>query len=773
MADGSDHPPDPGAARSLDDLIASLRSLKVWAGDPSFETITRRINARWAADGRPENELARRGTVVDCFRSGRRRINAELLVAVVQALHDEAGYVAHWRQAVRVSLAEAYAAGQVRVLNRLPTDLATFTGRESQLDDLRRTGGGVFVLTGMAGVGKTQLAVRAAHTLGSHDVTLFVNLRGFHPDEGQPPAEPAAVLDGFLRLLGVPAQQIPHAIEARSAMFGDRLAGRTAVIILDNAVDESQVRPLLVTAPGVRTLITSRRSLAGLDARRIDVDVLTPDEAAGLLARAVPGVPVGTDPEAQERVAHRCGHLPLALTMVAAQMAGTPGWTITDHADRLDERHQHHRLDDGVHLALHVSYQRLPADRQTLLRRLAAHPGQDLDVHAAAALLDTDPAGTAVHLNHLVADHLVQQPVGERFVLHDLVRAYAAERAADEDRPADRRAALTRLFDHYLYAAAAAMDALQPAEKHRRPVLPPRPLSLDLSDPKTALLWLDAERATLVAVCLHAARHGSPEHAVRLAATLYSYLDNGGYPADAIAVHSEARRAARSISDRAGEAGALGHLGVVHWQLGRYPVAIDQLSRALALFREIGDTRGEARSLGNLGIVLAATGDLEGSADYHEQALSRFIAIEDRVGEPNTLCNLGDTYAQLGRFEQAAAYNGKALALFRELEHRGGEATALTNLGEVHLRRGAFAAAVADLEQAVAIFREIGERYGEVCALNSQGQALTGLGRTAEAAASHQAALELAEEIDEPGEQSRARAALDLLTAGEPRTLDS
>jgi tetratricopeptide (TPR) repeat protein len=446
-------------------------------------------------------------------------------------------------------------------------------------------------------------------------------------------------------------------------------------------------------------------------------------------------------------------------------MTGTPGWTMTDHADRLDERHRHHQLDDGVHLALHLSYQRLPDARRTLLRRLAAHPGQDLDVHAAAALLDADPAGTAAHLGHLVADHLVQQPVGERFVLHDLVRAYAAERAADEDRPADRRAALTRLFDHYLYAAAAAMDAIQPAEKHRRPALPARPLNLDLDDPKTALLWLDAERATLVAVCLHAARHGSAEHAVRLAATLYSYLDNGGYPADAIAVHSEARRAARSIGDRAGEAGALGHLGVVHWQLGRHAVAIDQLTQALALFQEIGDTRGEARSLGNLGIVLAATGDLEGSAAYHEQALSRFIAIADPVGEPNTLVNLGDTYAQLGRYDDAAAYNGKALDLFRRLQHRGGEATALTNLGEVHLRRGTHAAAVSDLEQAVAIFREIGERYGEVCALNSLGAALAGLGRTAEAVASHQAALELAQEIDEPGEQSRAEAALATLAA--------
>jgi tetratricopeptide (TPR) repeat protein len=763
MGDGStDHPatpPDPGAARSLDELVAMLRSLKVWAGDPSFETITRRINARWSQDGRPASELARRGTVVDCFRSGRRRINADLVVAVVQALHDETGYVAHWRQAVRVSVAEAYAAGQVRVLDRLPAGLASFAGRDAQLEVLREAavGGAVCVLTGMAGVGKTQLAIHAGHLLAGFDSTLFVNLRGFHPDQGQPPAEPAAVLDGFLRLLGVPAQQVPHDTDARAALFRERLAGRRALVILDNAVDEAQVRPLLATGPGILTLITSRRSLDELPAVvRLGVDVLSPAEAAQLLATTVPDVPVGIDPAAGARVAHRCGHLPLALTVVAGQMAATPGWTMTDHADRLDERHQHHRLDDGVHLALHLSYQRLPAERQTLLRRLAAHPGQDLDDYAAAALLDEDPETTGAHMRHLVAEHLVQQPVTGRFVLHDLVRAYAAERAADEDRPADRRAALSRLFDHYLYGAAAAMDALHPAEKHRRPVLEPRPTAgPDLTDPKAALLWLDTERATLVAVCLHA-----PDHAVRLAATLYTYLDNGGHPADAIAVHGEARRTAHAAGDRAGEAGALVNLGVVHWQLGRYPEAIDQLTQALTLFREIGDGRGEARALGNLGVVHTATGDLETSAAYHAQALDRFIAIGDRVGEANTLTNLGDAYAQLNRPAEAVANNSRALEIFRDLRHRGGEATALTNLGDAHVRQGAFSAAVIEHEEALAIFGEIGERYGQACALNGHGEALTGLARLPEAVASHRAALLLAREIDEPEEQARATAAL-------------
>jgi tetratricopeptide (TPR) repeat protein len=629
----------------------------------------------------------------------------------------------------------------------------------------------------MAGVGKTQLAVHAGHLLvaeGHFDTTLFVNLRGFHPDPGQPPAEPAAVLDGFLRLLGLSGHEIPHGLQARAEAFRERLAGRRALVILDNAAAGAQVYPLLPRGAGTLTLVTSRRRLADLDpAVHLDVDLFTAGESEQLLVRSVPWVPVGTDQSAHRRVALRCGHLPLALSVVAGQIAARHGWTVTDHADRLDERHRHRQLDTGVELALHLSYQHLPGQRQVLLRRMAAHPGPDLDDYAAAALLDTDPDTAAGHLRHLAAEYLVQQPVAGRYVLHDLVRAYAADRADDEDRPADRRSALSRLFDHYLYIAAAAMDALYPAERHRRPTLPPRPpAGPRLDELKTALLWLDAERATLVAVCLHAARNGWPEHAVRLAGTLYSYLDNGGHPADAFTVHTEAQNAARLLGDGVAEATALTNLGVVCWQLGRYPEAIEHLSRALSLVRDFGDARGEARILGNLGVVHSTTGQYEASAAYQQQALDRFGQLGDRVGEANTLTNLGSVHARLGRPAPAVEQNGRALAIFRDLEHRGGEATALNNLGDAHVMLGRFVDAVGYYEQALALFRDLGERYGETCALNGLGQALAGLGKRDDAIARHVEALALATEIDKREEQARARTALAALyePAGQPPT---
>ncbi|GIJ79923.1 Tetratricopeptide repeat-containing protein [Micromonospora phaseoli] len=777
QVDTSTGPPDPGSAHSLDELVGVLRALKLWAGDPSYETITRRVNEQWRTDHRPAAELARRGTVVDCFKTGRRRINADLVLAVVQALHGETGYLAHWRQALRVSLAETTAAAQVRVLDRLPDDVAAFTGRQFEVDHLRQAGGStvgtdpatrgpvVCVLAGMAGIGKTQLAVHAGRLLateGRYDTTLFVDLRGFHPDPGQPPVEPAAVLDGFLRLLGCSGSEIPHGLAERASAFRERLADRRVLVVLDNAAGTQQVRPLLPNAAGTLTLVTSRRRLADLDATvRLDIDLFTADEAEQLLVRSVPGVAVGADPSALRRVAVRCGHLPLALSVVAGQMAARPEWTVTDHADRLDERHRHRRLDTGVELALHLSYQHLPEQRRALLRRMAGHPGADLDEHGAAALLDSDPSAAAAQLRHLAAEYLVQQPVAGRFALHDLVRAYAEERARDEDRPADRQAALTRLFDHYLYSAAAAMDALYPAERHRRPPLPQRPpAGPRLDKPRVALRWLDAERATLVAVCLHTARNGWPRHAVWLAGTLYSYLDNGGYPADAITVHTEAEHAARLLGDDVAEATALTNLGVAGWQLGRYPEAAGHLKRALPLFRAAGDGRGEARVLGNLGVVHSSAGDWEGAGAYHELALDRFVQVGDRVGEANTLTNLGAVHERLGRSGAAAEQNSRALAIFRELRHLGGEATALNNLGDTYVTLGRFADAVDCYEQALAIFRDIGERYGETCVLNGLGRALAGQGQRDAAVARHVEALTLATEIDRPEEQKRARNAL-------------
>ncbi len=757
--DAFDLLPDPGSARTVDELVARLRSLKVWAGDPSYETITDRINAAWTAAGRPAGELARRGTVVDCFKLGRRRLNTDLLLAVVRALHPDQGYVVQWRQALRVALGETRAAVQVRAQDRLPADVAQFTGRDVELDRLRsalRHGTVVIcAVEGMAGVGKTQLAVHAGHVLAAErrfDQVLFVNLRGFHPDPAQPPADPAAVLDSFLRLLGVPGQEIPHELAARTALYRRRLAGRRPLVVLDNAAGEEQVGPLLPDSPGCLTLVTSRRSLTGLPAAtHLPVDVFTPDQALEFLKRAAPDVPLGDDAEALLRVARRCGHLPLALSLIAAQMRAAPDWTATDHADRLDERQERRRLDSGVELALTLSYQQLTDDRRRLVRLLALHPGEDFDSYAAAALADTTPDTAAANLRELHAHHLLQQPAPGRYTFHDLVRVFAADRASDEDPLAERRRALTRLFDQYLSTAASAMDTLHPAEQHRRPrVAEPAVPTPPVAEPGPARAWLDTERTNLVAAAVHAAE-GWPDHTTGLAATLFRYLDSGGHYGAAVAVHTHAAQAAHRGGDHAAEAHALTNLGSVYGRVADYPRAIEYYRHALARFREAGDRAGEARVLGNLGTIYWCQSRYRPAADCQHQAVMVFHEIGDTFGEAIALTNLGNVHERLGRYRQAADQHGRALRLFREIGERFGAAGALTDLGVAHARSGDYERSAQEQEQALALFEEIGDPEGIASALTWLGTVHSRLGRHEQAVDHHRRAVSLAREINGRG----------------------
>ncbi|WP_097319789.1 ATP-binding protein [Paractinoplanes atraurantiacus] len=715
---------------------------------------------------------------------GRRRLDNDLVLAIVRALCPDEDYVARWRRALRAVGGEAEAAARVSVQDRLPPELAGFTGRAAELDRIVSAGTGHLAITGMAGVGKTQLAVRAAHLLRERfERVLFVNLRGFHPDPGQPPADPGAVLGALLRLLGVPGRQIPYAVAARAEVFREK-CGR-ALVLLDNAADVEQVRPLLTGAPGCLTLITSRHSLAGL--HTLSVKVFGADEAAAFLGRP-------DEPDAVARIARRCGYLPLALGLVAGHIRATPGWSLTDHADRLDERRQ---LEGGVELALDLSYRDLPAEQRRLLRLAALHPGQDLDAYAVAALAGDEPHRVEGRLDGLCGDHLLSRSAPGRYTFHDLVRAYAVEKGQDEDSPRERRAALTKLFDYYLAASTEAMDVLHPVEAHRRPrvatsgILTARP-----ADAGSARHWLDTERATLVAVTAHMAGEGWPGHATGLARILFRYL-NGGHNHDAVTVHGLAHSAAEGSGDLAGQGHALTDLGTALWRLGQGEAAADSHRRAVELFRRTGDAVGQARALLNLGVVVTQLGLYQEAADHfglalvlyrqsgdplgegralarvgyieqtlgrHDEAAEHFAqalalcrANGDRMGEGSSLISLGEAETELGRYEPAGEHLFEALALFqKELGDRTGEASALYALGMLGTRRGD-AEATGHHRQALAIFRETGYRDGEAAVLNGLGEAVTD---PAEALAHHTEARAIAEEIGARELLARAHAGL-------------
>ncbi|HEX6683877.1 MAG TPA: tetratricopeptide repeat protein [Candidatus Limnocylindrales bacterium] len=766
-------PPDPGQAHTVDNLVERLRLLKVWAGDPSYERITNRINTAGRAAGRPPGELARKSTVVDCFRPGRRRLNTDLVLEVVHALHPDVGYVAQWRQALRVIGGEVQAASQVRVQDSLPQDLPEFTGRTPELDRLRRAlphtqrvGGPVVIsaIEGMAGVGKTQLAIRAAHMLlreKAFNRVLFVNLRGFDPDPAQPPADPSAVLDGFLRLLGVPGQEIPHDLPARAAAYRDRLAGTGTLVVLDNAADAEQVRPLLPATPGCLTLVTSRCHLNGLHpATHLAVDVFTADEALAFLDRAVPGIPVGADPNAAARIAQRCGYLPLALGLVAGHIHATPGWTMTDHADRLDERHHRGRLDSGIELALDLSYQHVPADQQRLLRLTALHPGQDLDAYAAAALTGTDPATARHHLDRLGRDHLLQPAIPGRFVFHDLVRAYGISRAGDEDPPPQRRAALARLFDFYASASAAAVEVAYPDERLRRPMVPATGASVpDLTDQNRAGQWLDTELANLLAAAQHAAKHGWPEHTWQLSVILDRHLRTRGRYRDAATLHELTLDFACRVGNRTAEMNALNGLGYVDRMLGRYEQAAGHYGRALPIAQDVGDHGSELQALTGLGYVNLMLCRYEGADEHYKGALRIARDIRDRSGELYALHGCGSVCLMRGRYEQAGVRFEQVLLIAREIGDRNGELQALISLGNVDRMLGG--GRTSDhYERALQIAQEIGDRSGEGYALTGLGSVHRVWGRYEQAGDHYERALRIAQDIGDRNGELRALAGL-------------
>ena len=400
--------PDPAGAVDLADFIERLRLLRAHAGSPSFRVLAKRVGPLL----KPPQDVTH-STVSDAFDPTRRRLNLELVAAIVQALGVPEAQVPRWRAACVAAHAARRPAGTAGVFRQLPAELATFTGRRDELAELMGlvgvTGDGdaaaprtvvVSAIEGMAGVGKTQLAIRAAHELVRAgrfaDVQLYVNLRGFDADAA--PADPADVLDSFLRQLEVPARRIPAERDERAAMFRDRIAGRDALVVLDNAADEAQVADLIPADPRCLVLVTSRRNLAGLDgARLFRLDVFPLVDALELLARVVGDERVAAEPEAAVEVVELCGLLPLAVSLAAARLRSRPAWSLARLAT--------HLRDSGLDAVragsrelrpvFDLSYRELPAATARAFRLVSLHPGRGFTTGAVAALTGTSARGGA------------------------------------------------------------------------------------------------------------------------------------------------------------------------------------------------------------------------------------------------------------------------------------------------------------------------------------------------------------------------------------------
>jgi tetratricopeptide (TPR) repeat protein/transcriptional regulator with XRE-family HTH domain len=659
------------------------------------------------------------------------------------------------------------------VPRELPAAVAHFAGRADELKALdglaelsARTSARAVTISaigGTAGVGKTALAVHWAHQVADEfpDGQLYANLRGYDPGQ---PVRPADALAGFLRALGVPGRDIPAEADERAARYRSLLAGRRVLVVLDNAGSAEQVRPLLPGAPACLAVVTSRDSLAGLvardGARRLDLDLLPLADAVGLL-RALIGNRVDADPDAAAALAGQCARLPLALRVAAEFAAARPGASLAGLVGELaDQQRRLDLLDAGrdtrtaVRAVFSWSCQHLDADAARAFRLLGLAPGPDLDRYAAAALTDTTVERAGAVLDLLARAHLIQASRPGRYGLHDLLRAYARERAAADDGEGEMRAALTRLFDYYLQAAATAMDALFPAERHARPSVRGQNIPAPpVASPALARTWLDAERAGLVDVAAHTARNGWLGHATGLAATLFRYLDSGGHFPDALAVHGHARYAARLAGDRTAEATALISLGLVRYWQGSGQQAADFYQQALALFCEAGDQPGQARAMNSLGLVDLQHGPYQRARGHFQAALALHRAAGDRLGEARALDNLGFAESQQGQYQEASDLLQQAVALYREVGHQMGEARALGNLGLVDLHQGHYQQARARMERTLALCHEAGDRIGEARALSGLGEVDRRQGRHQQAVGRHRQSLALCREIgDRPGE---------------------
>lgn len=733
-------PPSPSGVASYDELADRLRSLRVWAG-VSYRELHRRVVRFRQHSGLPE--LPAYDTVYRCLRPGRSRLDTDLVIDIVRVLLGDEPGIAEWRQACQTAAGGADEASIVTVSATLPADIAEFTGREVELKRLlgaidNPVGGTVVIsaIQGMAGVGKTKLAIHAAHRLVERgrfpDVRLSVNLRGYDAD--RPPADPSAVLDGFLRTLGVPGSQIAGLdLAGRTARFRELLAGKRALLVLDNAASEDQVRPLLPDSPTCLVLVTSRRELPGLGATGLRLGAFSPPEAVGMLRNALSDTRIDADPNAAARIVDLVGHLPLAVALVAARIQATPDWSLTDHIERLLERRSLLRLDDAVEVALGMSYDELSAGPRHLLRLLALHPGRDMDAYAAAALADTSLRTARHTLDELLAANVLQRRSDQRYELHDLVRVFAADRVRDEETPRARRQALTRLLDYYRYASVLAMREYAPTETARRRAVPePATPCPTFGDIGAATAWLDAERPNLIAVALHAVDHDWPDHTSDLSALLFPYLNFAGHHRDAEILHTRASHTASA----AAKGHALTYLGFTYLVIGRYEEAVEQLQNALTAYRDAGDPGGEGGALTALGGVRGQLGQYAEAARCFERAVWLARKVGDRAHEARHLTNLGNVYERLGRYTEALQLYQEALPIARETNDRRNEGHTLALLGEVYGRLGEYAKAIEHIEQGMAIAKETGNRISLADTLNFLGFVRIQLGE-------HQRGLEL------------------------------
>ncbi|MEW2417986.1 BTAD domain-containing putative transcriptional regulator [Streptomyces sp. NPDC046866] len=597
----------------------------------------------------------------------------------------------------------------------LPPDLPDFTGRERELrrllarPELPGAAARVLGIDGMGGSGKTALALHAAHRLAADypDGQLYADLRGFSP--GESPRRPGTVIGSLLRVLGTPGERVPDDLDGRTALWRATLAERRVLLLLDNAADAAQVRPLLPASSGCLVLVTSRSRLTGLDgADWIGIGMMPPPDSLALLDRVVGAQRVRSEPAAAAELGALCGHLPLALRIAAARLRSRPRWTLSHLVDRLgDETRRIDELSSGdqsVKATLQLSYEAMGSAHRDALRLIGLHPGREIGIHSAAALLGTGLRAAEEVLEHLLDTNLVGQGEIGRYVLHDLVRSFTHGLHGGRTRQ-EELAAFERVLDHYLAAADEACRILFPgrnplARGGRGHGAGPAALPA-FADAAAAESWFEQEQGALLNAVERAEQLGFTRHAAQLARNLVFHLNSRSQLEEFQRVADVSVAAARRLADPRLLRVSLSNQAVARCKLGRFQDGTAAAAEALDLATGLADRGGEAVCLTLLGLLQSFLGDLDGARRHLERGAVLHRELADARQEAYTLCNLSSVYTWTGRHREAAEAAGRAVLLSRRAGSGAEEISALNDLAIAQLALGEEREALATVERAM------------------------------------------------------------------------
>jgi tetratricopeptide (TPR) repeat protein len=645
---------------------------------------------------------------------------------------------------------------------QLARDIPSFTGRTEHLERLDAllthmgTAGLICVIAGSAGVGKTALAVHWAHRVRQEfpDGQLYINLHGIDPTTE--PTTPADAIGRFLDALEVPPYRIPTDLDSRTGLYRSLLADKRLLIVLDNARDADQLRPLLPGAPGCLVLVTSRNRLTSLiateDAQPIAIDLLTHDEAYQLLTARLGAARVVAEPDAVDSLIAACARLPLALAIVAAHATADPHTSLTElaknlHTNRLATLTAGDAASD-IRAVLSWSYRALTDPAARLLRLLALAPTPEISTTAAASLAGIDQDRTTVLLTELTNANLVTEPAPGRYTIHDLLRAYASEQSPAGNPDTDRNEAMLRLIDHYLHTAQAAALLLEPRREPPVTAQPhPGTCTEHLTSYQHAIAWSRTEEPALAAAIRYATDAGLDSHTWQLTWTTWCLYNQRSARHDWIAAHYTALAAARRSTDPRGQTYAHRGLGLANAQMGRHHDACAHLRRASHLCHE-PPVRAEIHV--DLARLYEGQGNFIQALHHAQQALELYRAAGTRYGEANTLNIVGWYHAHLGAYHQALAHCEQALHQLQQLGDLDGQAATWDSLGYTHHHLGNPRQATACYHHAINLFRDLGDHYYQAQILTHLGDAHHATGDDQTARGTWQQALAILDKIDHP-----------------------